>query len=222
MKSLRFNFFLFLLAILISCSKNDDSSNGENLSIEYDRYIVWTTNDQNYSVGVELNTLVQDYATTMCYCRSGCSHSPGPGFTPVDESMPAADVYFTNFNDGNCAGYDENVRFNDSYQTGSYKLTTDDYEKGIYIDISLDFSDPSTHFTSSIGDQPSSSYVKITNSEPDNREITSGYFNFGQIVTGEFQARLYNWDDPSKFIDVKNGHFKLRVQSFQDGRLDKN
>ncbi len=220
MRSLCSNFLVFILITLISCSKSDDSNTEENLAVEYDYYIAWNTNDQDYSIGIELNNQGQGYGPTMCFCRSGCSHSPGPGFIPADESMPAASVYFTNFNDGNCAGYEENVRFNNSYQTGSYKLTTNDYEKGIYIDISLDFTDTSTHYTSSIGEQPASSYVKITQSQPDNKEITSGYFNFGQIVTGEFQARLYNWDDPSKYIDVKNGYFKLRVQSFQDGRLD--
>jgi len=219
MRSFRVILCLFLISLITSCSKNDEGIDEKDLIGDYDRYIAWTTNEVNYSTGIKLNSTEQKYGSAMSFIGLSCDHTLGPGFYPDDEGLPDASVYFAKFNGNYCSGYEENSRFSTFYEVGNYDFT-DQYEHGIYIDLSLDFSDDEVSYTTSIGEQPSSSYVKITKSEPDNIELYPGYFNFGQIVTGEYQARFYNWDDHEKYIDVKYGRFKVRVSSYSEGRLD--
>lgn len=222
MKNITACLCMALAAIIISCSPDsEDTVDASNLIGDYFYYLVAKTSKGDYVSGINENPTQENFTHIPghSWIGSSCDHTLGPGLGPAwDESFSSGSIYFVKFNNGYCGGFEENSRFNTFFDPGTYSFSNG-YEKGIYIDLSFNF-ESEIYYTTKGVEQPGASYIRIVNSEPDNEEFGWGYFNFGQIVTGEFRARLVNPDDPSDILEVTDGRFKLRVESYSEGRLD--
>lgn len=220
----KFTTFLCLgLALFFtSCSSdNENNEDAKDLIGDFSHYLVAETSKGDYISGVPKNVTFENVTHSPTSSRSGgpCDHDLGTGLFPYfDENLSSGDVYFANFHDGHCAGFEENSRFHTFFDSGTYNFSNGDH-KGIFIDLSLNFE--SGIFYTTVGvEQSGASYIRITESEPDNEDYGGFYSNFGQLVTGEFQARFVNSSDPSDILEVTNGKFKLRVESYSEGSVE--
>lgn len=208
--------------LFASCSTEDDNcEDSKDLIGDFSHFLVAETSKGDYISGVPKNVTIENVTHSPSISLSGgpCDHDLGTGFHPYfDDSLSSGEVYFANFHEGHCAGYEENSRFHTFFDPGTYNFSNGN-EKGIYISLSFNF-ESEIYYTTVGVDQPGTSYIRITESEPDIEDYSGFYFNFGQLVTGEFRARFVNPVDPSDVLEVTNGRFKVRVESFSEGSLN--
>jgi hypothetical protein len=216
------SFLCMALAVfLTTCSPDDENKeNTKDLIGDFSHYLVAKTSKGDFIAGMPQNVTEDNITHSMGISISGgaCDHDFGTGFHPYhDQSLPAGSVYFAKMHDGHCAGYEENSRFHTFFDPGAYEFGHRQ-KKGLFIHLSFNF-ESDVYYTTEGVEQPESSYIRILESEPDNIDY-GGYYNFGQLVTGEFRARLINPSDPDDVLEVSSGRFKLRVESYYEGRLD--
>lgn len=212
-------FLLLIPFFLISCSSNDDSEDSaKDLIGSFDYYIVAKTNKGNIITGDKYNG-ESSFSTSLSRSGGVCQHNLSSGFTPTwEDELPSSDINFVNFHENLCGGIEENSRFNTFFDPGNYDFS-DGNIKGVVIHLSFSFEDEIYYSTKGF-EQPTGSFFRITTSEEANIESYPGYYNFGQILTGEFKARMFNPRNPEDFIDVNSGAFKIRIESWYEGRLD--
>lgn len=219
MKHLTFYSLVGLLVIFtFSCSKDKtETKDQENLTGDYDEYFVAKVDGENFVNGFKYVTSGNgSYSGLVSNSGTSCEHTLGKGFYPYsDESLSSSNLDFVDFHQGYCGGFEENTRFYKFFSTGEYDFS-DGQSKGVVITLAFDSKNGPYYTTAGI-EQPSDSYIRITESEEYNIELIPGHMNFGQLLTGEFNVRMFDPENPSDIIDVNNGMFKLRVESWKEG-----
>lgn len=219
----RFLSFFALISVILtiaSCSKDNDNDINLKSSIgDYDEYFIAMANGNELKLGFSYPADdTADFGGVISYSGITCDHDLGVGIYPYnDESLPYAGIDVIGYFDNLCGGREENLVFNSLFPTGIYNVSNGN-TKGIYI--SLDYNVGTNEYYSTEGiQQPANSYLRITSSEESNIEIVPGFYNFGQLLEGEFMVNMVNSRDDSDIINVE-GIFRLRLESYSQSRLD--
>lgn len=210
---------IFVLLFLVgSCSKNDSNKNNQENTEGYDEYFIAMAGDEKINIGYKYSDTESVFSGSASYKGSACDHDFGSGIYPFyGGNLPTAGIVMVDYHQNLCGGTDENNVFNSLFPTGNYQLS-DGNSKGMIIEFTPD-SEDSNFYSSEFLSQPNSSYVRVTNSEENNIPLSLGYYNFGQLLTGEFSLKVQNVHDETDIMNVE-GIFKLRIESYSEGRLE--
>ena len=208
--------FILFFFIFYSCSSDSDSLVEEPKPLpDFFAFINAEVNGDQIETAIP-STGIVEYKATISYLQhddgnGNCvNYNYKTGLEPIsNNSLPYFNVSFNKFLDETIQDCMTEIDdFETLFQSTSYSyaLTAQDY--GVNIRYSF-VENGITKVYSSYGTQSTLSEFIITNFE-----IKDCTPKKCLNVFGTFSGRLYNVIDESEFIDVTNGDFKVRVQSY--------
>ena len=222
-------FSLFIVMIFTSCSdSNDDSQtepvlienyyfrgtlDGEVLNIErniYESILDFDPNTLSIDFGgsqTDDDEVFGEPGTGYCYGRYAC----GLLFSSSQENpdqLDTAKMYFSRIPVGECTLENELIAMNSFFELNNYEYETFP-RNGLINIVALDFfpgeyENQEVYYSSRFGDNTDASFTIISINEEE-----SGVF----LVEGNFNCKLYKFNEATEFKVLQNGEFKIKIRS---------
>lgn len=204
--------FFFILFVFVSCSKDSDTL-VDIPQPSTDFYAFINARVSGTQINTEIpSTGIPNYQATIGYLQKddvsgNCeNYNYNAGVSPISNSgLPSFKVGFIGFLDEtiqSCS--DELSVFETLFEVDSYDYALTAQGNG----VNIKHTNTNTTY-SSFGMQDASANFNITGIEIKDCGVKKCI-----NVIGTFNVRLYDVNDPNEFIDVTEGRFKVRVQSF--------
>jgi hypothetical protein len=203
---------------LFSCNKENSSpntntsntSNNNSINIDTNNYYLVANIDGN-SYGCEVKQNTVDWNISQSNAKSGdgdnLNLALGGGITNavlIGDSIDIKSVLNINFNYSNLDQKSYNTSddiFITLINKGEYLFTNN------RVNVSYSINNGTEYWLSELGDQTGS---KITVTS---KKINSNNYNETTMdIQGTFNCKLYSQNNPTKYITITNGKFKLNIQ----------
>jgi len=221
-KNITFNQIGILLGFLlfISCGSNEENP------INNDSYLWYFSGNIDgvpfiYGQKSDLSSLTYTVATSNTL-PSTCAYSADNGFSfnsgiypNSDESLPTMDIEFLRMH--LCSNdLSTTETFNSLFPTKEYSFAENDNDVdenagkvGMYYSVSANSDDYYTTYY----DTTSENYFEVTKSTENNIYFGNDIYTAGQTLEGNFAIKLYNVNDPTDFVEITDGKFKMEFNN---------
>ncbi len=222
-KNITFNqiaILLLSLTLFISCGSNEEDP------LDNDTYLWYFSgklNGEPFIYGQKNDISNQTYfVATSNTLPSTCAYSSENGFSfnsgiypNFDESLPTMDIEFNRMH--LCSSDLSTIEvFNNLFPVKEYEFSINDDDKdanagkvGMYYSPSADSYDYYTTYY----DNTSENYFEITKSTENNIYFGTEIYSAGQTIEGNFSIKLYNVNDPTDFVEITDGKFKMEFNN---------
>lgn len=201
-------FYCCLILTAFACSKDDDTNNGEDDPNTEDVLYFFRGEVDGQDIAIEVTSTNENINYLLNGGSIGienCTIDYGGSIGDQSENPPNFSFELLSFYNGLCN--EETDEFNTLFEIEEvlfYDENNHSNEKRVAIYYLTDEGE----YASRVGDQTNSNFSITSVDEANNA------FGLYQDIEATFDCTLYNIDDVSKTIEIKNGSFKLNVGSY--------